>query len=296
MTISDLHALQLPNGGFASIVTSRHGNVPDCNGFTTALVLRATRRLPSSPALTQIRVRALQHVSSCSSPAMPGAFAFWPDAERPVWAASVPADVDDTAIMLTELARYGSLDRVSVLQRLCRAILPQRVARQHVHHLPSWIVPDAFYTWIGTGATGRSARAGVNLVDCCANANVVALMAFLDATHLPGYFQAIETICGAVGWAGRNRARLSAITPFYPSVGSLIDSLEHAVECGAESLEGALLQLRDLGAEVIHEPAGCCSSAYGSMAWHCAAVDAAHELARAAAASSRPHRLTCAAT
>jgi hypothetical protein len=282
MTSDQLSALQLPHGGFESIVTSRRGRVVDCNGFTAAIVLRLTRHLPHDAAMTTVRQRALSFVMTCASTVVPEAFAFWPDAARPAWALSVPADVDDTAIMVAELLRHGWLDSAEAMRRVCRAMLPHRVTDREAATLPPWVVPGCFYTWI-VPATADSARVpAVNIVDCCVNANVAALLSVIGAQHLPGYTAAIQTVVNAVGWAGDNRRRLSAVTPFYPSVGNLVDAVEHAVECGAHALCDVLDRLRALDFGASSHDVGCCSSAYGSTVWHCEAVDTARALARAA--------------
>jgi hypothetical protein len=283
MTSARLAALQLPNGGFESIITSPRGRVADCNGFTAAIVLRVARHVPADPILAIVRERALGYLATCAAPLAPDAFAFWPDAARPVWAASVPADVDDTAIVLTEMHRHQWLDRAGALRRACRALLPWRVSDADAAHLPPWVAPGCFYTWIDTRhAGGAGAMGRANVVDCCVNANVTALMAFLDARHLPGYDAAILTIQNGVRWAARDPRRLSAITPFYPSVDNLIDAVAHAVECGADALTGALQDLTAVATDGRNESAGCCRNAYGSTVWHCPAIDTARALSLAA--------------
>ena len=77
MTSARLAALQLPNGGFESIVTSPRGRVVDCNGFTAAIVLRVTRHVPADPTLAIVRERALGYLATCAAPLVPEAFAFW---------------------------------------------------------------------------------------------------------------------------------------------------------------------------------------------------------------------------
>lgn len=282
MTSDQLYALQLPHGGFESIVTSRRGRIVDCNGFTAAMVLRATRHVPHDAVMTTVRRRALSFVMTCASTVVPEAFAFWPDAARPAWASSVPADVDDTAIMVTELLRHGWLDSADALRRVCRAMLPHRVSDAEAATSPPWVASGCFETWIVPATADRARVPAVNIVDCCVNANAAALMSLIGAQHLPGYAAAIQTIFSAVGWAGDNRRRLSSATPFYPSVENLVDAVEHAVECGAHALRGVLDRLQALDLEASDQDAGCCSSAYGSTVWHCEAIDTARALARAA--------------
>jgi hypothetical protein len=281
MTSDRLLAQQLPNGGFESVVTSGRGRIVDCNGFTAAIVLRTTRSVPQDGAMVTVRRRALSMVLTCASSVVPGAFGFWPDAARPAWASSVPADVDDTSIMATELLRYGWLDSGDAVRCVCDVLLPHRVDEGAAGEMPPWVAAGCFRTWVASTTAGRARIPAVNIVDCCVNANAVALMSLVGAGHLPGYTAAIQTIANAVEWAGRDRRRLSAVTPFYPSVWSLADAVEHAVECGADGLRGALdrLQTLDLGAP--ERDAGCCSSAYGSVVWRCEAIDTARALARA---------------
>lgn len=280
MTSRALAALQLPDGGFTSTVTTPTGPQIDCNGFTTALVLRVTRHLPDDAVMAGVRQRALHHVTSCASSRVPDAFAFWPDASRPAWAISVPADVDDTAIMLTELLRHGWIDRMGALGRLCRAMLPCRVRERDAVLLPPWVDAGCFHTWIAEVD-------GLNIVDCCVNANVAALMARLDAQHLPGFRAATRTIINGIRWAGDDRRRLSALTPFYPSVTCLRDAVEHAVESGVRELCEVHTELRALDRNP-RPDRGCCRSAYGSTVWHCAALDIARVLAAVAGRSRMP--------
>ena len=272
MTSADLAALQLPNGGFASTVVFREGQQQDCNGFTSALVLRVTRHVPDEPTVATVRRGALRHVSSCASSQVTGAFSFWPPDARPTWGTSVPADADDTALILTELLRHRHITRHDVVRRFCAALLPHRVGERDRATLPPWVSAGCFYTWLGEVE-------GINLVDCCVNANVAALMAMADAHHLPGYLAAVHTVAHGVHWAGRDRRRLSAITPFYPSLFSLVEAVEHAADAGVRELRDVLPTLRGLVAGGPHTPDGCCRSAYGSTVWHCNALDVAREVA-----------------
>jgi hypothetical protein len=189
--------------------------------------------------------------------------------------------VDDTAIFLAELHRHGRIDREHALRALCNVILPCRVPPQQRARGPAWIAAGSFQTWIAP-APVRGPPAP-QVVDCCVNANVVALMARLDAPHLPGYFDAIGAIAGGIEWAGDDAGRLDSLTPFYPSLQALREALEHAVECGARELRAALDRVAALaGPAVAAIP--CCRSAYGRAVWTCPALDAARAIAAGAAA------------
>lgn len=277
----ELGALQHPDGGFASIVTSPRGRGVDLNGFVAAMVLRWLRHLPNTPEWTEIRHRALDWLWTCRSTHVPGAFVFWPDEARPSWARMVPADVDDTAIMLVELLRHDRLDRAAVLRSVCNAIVPCRVGSTDVVMLPPWVVPGSFFTWIAAAAPDPTSRKpATNVVDCCVNANVVALMSQLEAEHLPGYDAAVQTVQNGLQWAGEDGRRLASLTPFYPSPRSLADAVEHAIECGADALREGLRRLTGVPPDVLDANAGACRSAYGGTIWHAPAIDLARAIAR----------------
>ena len=275
--LDQLRMLLHPEGGFTSEVITRQGREVDRNGFVAAIVLRLLRHLPQMPVWNDIRRRLLDWVWTCRSTSVPGAFTFWPDHTRPQWASAVPADVDDTAIILAELLRYRRLDRMEVLRSVCRTIVPYRVLDSGATMLPAWIVPGSFLTWI-TPVVSSGARS-INVVDACVNANVVALMSLLDARHIPGYDAAIETVLNGIEWAGNDARRLSSITPFYPSVRSLVEAIEHAIECGADGLHPGLTRLMSAAPEILNADVGCCRSAYGKSVWHAPAIEVARSIA-----------------
>lgn len=272
--LARLAALQRPDGAFGSVMTTRAGPADDANGFTTACVLRALRGI-DAPALQPLRQRALDFLATCESPSPPGTYAFWPPSSRPAWAARVPPDADDTALVLVELLRHGRIAREAALRALCTAMLPCRVRPGECDAMPTWIVAGCFGTWIAPWARERRRP----VVDACVNANVAALIAFIAATQIPGYAEACEAIARALEWAGRDRARIASLTPFYPSVASLSEALGHAVECGAAALAPAARRARDLAREAHDEDAGCCAGAYGDVVWRCPALDEARAIA-----------------
>ena len=281
----ELRALIHPEGGFASIVEGPAGIEVDRSGFVAAMVLRSLRHEPASPDVAEIRRFSLDWLTRCRSRTVPGAFAFWPEEARPAWAANVPPDVDDTVVMLGELLRHGRIDRMGALRDLCSTVLGRRVTPNEALLLPPWVVAGSFFTWLPPVASPVRPRGRpVDLVDCCVNANVVALMAMLRATHLPGFREAVETILHGLSWAGKDRARLRSLTPFYPSLGSLRDALEHAVECGVAELAAGLAHLRSLPLELIAPNDALCGSAYGHSVWRAPAVGLAGSIARPATA------------
>lgn len=277
--LRDLAAAQDRDGCFASWVEREPGRpVADRNGFVTALVVRALRNLPRGSDEPPLLRRALGWLERCRSATRPGAFCFWPEGSRPAWAAGLPADADDTAVVTTELLRHGRLDATTALRTVCRVLVPQRLDPRAP--APPWVVPGAFLTWLG--------RPAPNPVDACVNANVVALLARLDGSHLPGYAAAIDTIDRGLAWAGSDPARLSALTPFYPGPHSLAEALAHAVECGAEPLQHAAARAAALtaaGPPSVRR--GEFRSAYGRSTWYAPVLDDARRLA---ATATHPER------
>ena len=272
-----LFTLQREDGGFDSVVVTRQGAFTDRNGFTAALVLRALRNVQGPPELGRLRTRALRFLEDCATDAPEGGFAFWPPHLRPAWAATVPADVDDTALLALELHRHGRRTREQTVRSVC-TLLPHRVG-EDTGQRPPWIAPGSFHTWL-------AADDGRQVVDCCVNANVAALMARLDLRHLPGYAEAIRTVVGGLVWARGNARRLDTLAPFYPSHDALRDAVEHAIECGAHGLRVAIAHLPARSAAPTE---ACCRGAYAQTTWHCSAVPAA----RAVAAIHHAGRLPC---
>lgn len=289
-------AAQDPDGCFASWLEPASGpRVADRNGFVTALVLRTLRGVIPRADTAPFADRALDWLERCRSTTLPGAFGFWPESGRPAWAAGLPPDADDTAVLTAELLRHGRLDRAAALRVVCRVLLPARSDPRAPR--PDWVTPGSFLTWLGPPPGRRSRPWPANPVDCCVNANVVALLASLDASHLPGHDAAVETVRRGVAWAGDEPARWSALTPFYPGPHSLAEALAHAVECGAEALRAAAEQATRAAAAVADRPATArppglrpeLRSAYGRTTWYAPVLDDARLVAGAALTREGTH-------
>lgn len=281
--VAALLNLQRADGAFGSvIIDSRGQETIDVNGFTAAIVLRQLRHAPRTSRLEILRSRALDWLESCRSRDVPGAFGFWPDCSRPAWAAAVPADVDDTTVMLLELLRHGRIERRAALSAAA-GLLPCRVEAADLAALPPWVAEGSFYTWIvGPNPAGRARKPLTNIVDCCVNSNVAALFAYLGLCGFPGQDAAAEVVIAGLSWAGTDERRLAAITPFYPSSACLTEAVSHAVECGATALVEAQDRLAALPGRLVSQPAGLCRDAYGHCVWHAPAVDLARQVAHLA--------------
>lgn len=252
-------------GALPATVDLGAGQVPDETGFVTALGLRALRAAGSSAAM---RGRMLDFLERCQVGAPAGAFAFWPEARRPAWARRIPADADDTAVCLTELHLAGRVTRAEAIRRAVRLLLPNRVRRDGTPR-PAWIPAGAFLTWL-TPEPG-----GPNIVDCAANANILALLAVLGMRDPPGRRDAVRLILDGLAWAGSAAGRLRALTPYYPDPAEFRLAVEHAVARGCPELAPAAAQLRRLtGCAVPGPDATICSDAYTAKGWRSAELAA----------------------
>lgn len=269
--LPSLIAEQRSDGLFRSRIERGGLQADDANCFVTAMVLRELRHYEARGSWHEAALDALE-LGAAEAPA--GAYGFWPHALRPAWAAAVPADTDDTALVLTELYRHRRLSREDALRRAVRTIIPCRVDPREVETRPAWITPGCFKTWI---VLDRPERA--NPVDCCVNANVAALFAILGARHMPGFAEAVSAIEAGLAWAGRDARRLDALTPFYPAPRWLLAALDHAVECGAEELRPAARWLGGLAPGLLAGRPGLCRDAWGKTIWHAPAFDLATAMA-----------------
>jgi hypothetical protein len=284
MTLRDfsgrLAGLQAANGAFRCRIVFRDREEDDCNGFATALVLRHLRRLPVLAGVSEVRRRALDFLERCAAPGLPGAFGFWPADERPAWAQRVPPDVDDTSIITQELALHGRRTLSEVRQVVYAVLMPALVTEVEQPG-PPWLRPLVFPTWLGQ----EPRRA--NPVDCCVNVNAAALMAWCGLAHLPGYRDGCALLEAGLDWAGDNRARLSSLTPYYPSPVELLHALEHAVESGALELRTARERLRTIlalpappgQAQDRYRPGVLCGNAYSGPHWYCPGLEVARNFA-----------------
>lgn len=277
--ISMLGEIQSADGAFPSTVHWEERRHQDWNGFMTALVLRALHNLPASNALQRIRERALGFLLKCQVADPPGAFGFWPAGAQPPWISeTLPPDADDTAVYVIELARHGYLDQPAMLRIACLALVPYRL-REVDQPGPPWLRPGVFFTWLR-----RDGRA--NIVDCCANANVVALLAYAGLFHMPGYREACAMIEAGIQWANDSWARARSLSPFYAHPIELLYAVEHAVQCGAESLAPSLSLLRnqrwamEAGDGSVATDRPICSNAYGRVFWTSAAAQIARSISR----------------
>lgn len=267
-TRPDVDAEQAASGAFPCTIDWGGGVVtPDENGFATALVVRRMRRLGiTSPSVE----RALDFLETCAAePA--GAFAFWPPSPRPAWAAGLPPDADDTAVITLELLAHGRRTRDQARDALVEVLVASAQGRPLLPG-PPWWRAGVFPTWLRLDGVDRD-----HVLDCGVNANVVALMAVLDARDLPGYDEAVDMVVAAVGWCAQGvvadaALRADSIAPYYASPSAVLEILDDAVWCGAAELAGARDTFAALVGDIPRDVTALWRNAYGGPVWRCRAL------------------------
>ncbi|WP_300530442.1 hypothetical protein [Maricaulis sp.] len=269
--IEQLPPYQSPGGMFLSEVYLPTTAGEDANLFITALVVReltaalAAGEFAGAHELYELRRKALGALLRGEYPVYQHAYAFYPHAAHPFWIGGVlPADADDTCVINLELVRAGKAPSHRLDEVIERYLLVYRAHEAFEQHLTApWHVPGAFLTWF-------SSRDEENPLDCCVNANALALMAVAGRTDSPGYRPAVALIEAGLDWAGDHPGRLRSLTPFYPDAAELLAAISHAVASGAEALRDAEACLaRRLSGCSDTDPAGRAlfSSSTGDVIW-----------------------------
>jgi hypothetical protein len=270
----DIEAEQAPSGAFPCLIDFGGGvERYDENGFTTALVLRRLRRLRMPfPGIA----RSLDFLESCASEPH-GAFSFWPPTVAVAQETGLPADADDTATITLELYAQGRRSREQARATVVDVLVAAAAAWPLSPPVPWWR-PGAFPTWLRADGLDRD-----RVVDCAVNANVVALMASIDARDLPGYAEAVAMITAAVEWCAQassadTMARVDAIAPYYASPGAVVRVLDDAVWCGVSELAPVRDHLATLVETRSTDDTALWRNAYSGPVWRCRALQllAAH--------------------
>lgn len=247
------------DGLLPSVVVIDGVKHPDFNGFITVLGIRALRLAGRLPPPTMLNA-----LEACRSEQ--GGFRFWPSSHHPHWAPELPDDADDTALMTLELFHSGRLSRDNARRIACLSLVRNRVRR--IEGLgPVWRRVGVFKTW------ARDATK-TDLIDCTANANVLALLATLDLLHLPGVMETCAMMESALDFAGDDASRAASLSPFYPNPAELVLALDHAVRCGARQVAGLAEQAagsswgHDATRRARDPDCAICCSPYGDTLWY----------------------------
>jgi hypothetical protein len=263
-------------GAFPSIIHSGDKRHPDWNGFTTAQVLRALRAFPESDPLNNARQLALDFLKRCESPDKPGAFRFWPKGMQPGWIPELPPDADDTSVILAEMVRNKRID-IRIARMIARSVLLPHRLIEVSKPAPPWIRPGAFFTWLRPGQ--------FNVVDCCVNANVIALLSYLGLDGIEGFDETCEMIEEGIRWSEGFSFQVRTLIPFYPHPTEFVYAVDHAIECGVKQLEESLGLMRDFGwvqdnDDENPEEKPICGNAYAGDVWYSQVLYIARKLGR----------------
>lgn len=278
---------QAPTGAFRSWVRLPGGNVvPDGNGFLTALVLRELGPVDDE-RLEAVVGRACQFLLRCRAARQPGTFTFWPEEAYPSWMGPTRLypDADDTAVATMQLVARRVLPR-EALQGAAAHVVRYRGLTEHVR--APWQREGAFLTWLFPGLSNR--------LDCCVNANVVALLAQAGLRESDGYRAAVEMIVAAVELQVDPRGPGADLTPYYADPAELGHAMDWAVQAGATELADAAGHLAaHLGKRpAASDRAPVCSSVDGRFVWNCPALQRLRRARReSGAAAVEEERATC---
>jgi hypothetical protein len=275
-TLISVFGSQSSIGAFPSTIHSGDKRHLDWNGFTTAQVLRALRDFPESDPLNNARNLALDFLKRCESPKKPGAFHFWPKGMKPVWIPELPSDADDTSIILIEMVRNKRIDIRTARIIAQSVLLPHRVI-EVPKNAPSWIRFGAFFTWLRPGP--------FNIVDCCVNANVIALLSYIGLDGIEGFNETCEMIEEGIKWSGGFSFSARTLTPFYPHPTEFVYAIDHAIECGAKQLEESFELMRDFGWVQDNDKENSnekpiCGNAYSGDIWYSQVLNNARKLGK----------------
>lgn len=274
---------QSPGGGFISTVHLPFGKEEESNCFVTALVLRelsALRRLPGwemPEMLEDACRRAAGYLIRSRYPVYPNLYSFYPYRRHPFWMKNpLYADADDTCIIALELVRHGYKPADTLFSIADKYLQKYRATGDFSGHLTApWHRDGAFLTWFTTADFP-------NPIDCCVNANVLALLASAGLKNRPGYLEACNMIDEAVVWAGKNPFRLREITPYYPHPVEFYRAVEHSVRSGVDELRPALDGLSAIP-RIFDKPRAdsttpVCASLDDNFSWFAEVVHVAREL------------------
>ncbi|MEO0776358.1 MAG: hypothetical protein AAF146_07330 [Bacteroidota bacterium] len=227
-----LERYQLPNGAFpATVRTPNQQSFTDANAFVTAQVLRC---LDDDREIEPYLTRALDFLESCAVGER--RFAFWPREGHPEWMREerLAADVDDTAIVAEVLYRYGRWGRedllatVAELNKFCLTKLPKSAA--------PWLRRGVYLTWMDH-------RAKLNLVDACANTNVLIALFLAGKRGTLRYRAILEMLRAALEGTGDDYGELRKVIPYYAHPAEWARTLAYGVDRGMVELVPLLATL-----------------------------------------------------
>jgi hypothetical protein len=193
-------------------------------------------------------------------------FFFWPEEEHPFWMGGqrLREDADDSSIISMLLVRH-QLEGNEYLANLARNVLEQHRYFSSQSLPGTWQMSGTFLTWLHF-------MEQPNPVDCCVNANILALLAFCGLKSLPGYSETCRMLNRVIPGTDGSMKALASLSPYYPHPIELFFALRHAVSLGAD-VEKAFLfisgqpWLQDLLYRGMDDNLPVCSHQDGSIYW-----------------------------
>lgn len=230
-------ATQAKSGAFLSTVHIEGKPLPEENAFATALVVHQLSRWAQEAAVRDAIERALDFLLRCELEGRPGHFCFYPATAYPSWMlVSLPPDSDDTALCASLLVRYGRRPEVFL-----RHVAEEVLSPFQLHYLSEasepWHRVGVYLTWLRAGYPD-------NVVDCCVNVNVLALLAQAKLTATRSFAAIVNMLDAAIDCAGPHFERARMLSPWYPHPNELVRAVERAVSVGVDALHPTLARMR----------------------------------------------------
>ena len=279
--LADILATQHAEGGFPSLVEQPEGSKQDYNCFITALtvleLLEVRKYFPEHKALQDAIERACSFLEHCEAPDLPGAFWYYPsNINTPRLNIAISPDLDDSAVAWLALLMAGTRGERAALSAI-ESVFEANRQSYRPPRAGKWVRPGAFRTWIGL-PTHR------NPVDCCVNANIIALYAYLHRNDRESYRAAVTTVSKGVSITKASYLYQRSLTPYYAHAMELLYAVRRAVRQGAYELQAALvvLEAQDWNHETSAAPYPrdrpiCCND-WGKPIWTAPVLQAAREL------------------
>jgi hypothetical protein len=179
----------------------------------------------------------------------------------------LPPDTDDTALCAPLLVRYGRRPEAFLSEVVERVLDPFRL-----HYVAEGSEP---WHRVGVYLTWLRERYPRNVVDCCVNVNVLALLQHSKLADAPSVAAIVDMVDAGIRYAGPLAARARMLSPWYPHPHELVRAVERAVSAGVDRLGPALSKMRstpwgNVGGRSAHTP--ICGSRDGRIVWTCEAL------------------------
>ena len=265
--VTQVLAAQSRNGAFPSTVHVVDREEVDENAFVTALVVHELSPWAGDKVVRRAIDRALDFLLRCELRGGPGHFCFYPETARPAWMpVPLPADSDDTALVAPLLVQYGRRP-LAFLQEVVDEVLDPFRLLDVCEASEKWHRAGVYLTWLRAGYPP-------NVVDCCVNVNVLALLARAGRAASPAAAAVVEMLEAALSSTPPWPPRTRTLSPWYPHPAEFVRAVERAASAGAAGLGPVLTRMRAMGWNRPAAGAPVCGSKDGRFLWTCDALQA----------------------